>query len=261
MSQPATKEKEETQTRQKPEIGEKVYAPTLIEANKTKDLGDGVVEAVVTTPSTDRMNESIATDGVDIQPYLENPIVLYGHDYEGLPIGKTLSMKKTKNQIKAKFQFAVSEYPFAKTVYELVKNGYLNDVSIGGIVKEWSEDMETIEELEMIEFSVVNIGANRDAKIVARSIDKTVEEISKEYESFLHKQIVDRAKGMEDNDLNDTIETLERLVGMLKAGASEAETAGSTESERKIKTLSLRKTAAEVQQTTEKAIKIIKLKE
>lgn len=252
---------EDTQVVQR-EVGEKVKIASLIEAGKTKDLGDGVIEAIVSTSSEDRHREVINVEGIDLSSYEENPIVLYGHDYEALPIGKTLSLKKTKTKLTAKFQFAIAEYPFANTVYQLVKGGYLNDVSIGGIVKQWSDDYTTIEELEMVEFSVVNIGANRDAKIISRGFEdlgKSVAEVQKEYHSFLHKQIVDKVKGIDDNELNETIKTLEKLVGILKAEAKEADNVEST-SERKVKVITLRKTAAEVQQTTEKAIKIIKLK-
>lgn len=247
----------------KREVGEKVQLASLFEPEKTKDLGDGVVEAIVSTSSKDRHNEVILVEGIDLKPYKANPIVLYGHDYEALPIGKTLSIKKTPDgKLVAKFQFAIAEYPFANTVYQLVRGGYLNDVSIGGIVTAWSDDYMTIEKLEMVEFSVVNIGANRDAKIISRgleSIGKKTEEVREEYKSFLHKQIIDKTKNMGDNELNETIKTLETLVGILKAEAKTADNVEST-SERKVKVLTLRKTAAEVAQTTEKAIKLIKLK-
>ena len=256
----ATQEDEKMVVR---EVGEKVQLACLIEAGKTKDLGDGIVEAIVSTSSKDRHNEVIEVGGIDLKSYKENPIVLYGHDYEALPIGKTLSIKKTPDgKLVAKFQFAVAEYPFANTVYQLVRGGYLNDVSIGGMVTQWSQDYMTIEKLEMVEFSVVNIGANRDAKIISRgleSIGKSAGDLKKEYHSFLSKQIIDKTKGMGDNELNETIKTLETLVGILKAGGTEADNVAST-SERKVKVLTLRKTASEVVQTTEKAIKLIKLK-
>lgn len=245
------------------EVGEKVQLASLIEAGKTKDLGDGIVEAIVSTSSKDRHNEVILVEGIDLKPYKANPIVLYGHDYEALPIGKTLSIKKTPDgKLIAKFQFAVAEYPFANTVYQLVRGGYLNDVSIGGMVTQWSDDYMTIEKLEMVEFSVVNIGANRDAKIISRgleSIGKSGAEIKKEYHSFLSKQIIDKTQNMGDNELNETIKTLETLVGILKAGATEADNVAST-SERRVKVLTLRKTATEINKSSEKAIKILKLK-
>lgn len=256
----ATKEDEQVVVR---EVGEKVQLASLIEAGKTKDLGDGIVEAIVSTSSKDRHNEVILVEGIDLKPYKENPIVLYGHDYEALPIGKTLSIKKTPDgKLIAKVQFAVAEYPFANTVYQLVRGGYLNDVSIGGMVTQWSQDYMTIEKLEMVEFSVVNIGANRDAKIISRgleSIGKSAGDLKKEYHSFLSKQIIDKTKGMGDNELNETIKTLETLVGILKAGATEADNVAST-SERRVKVLTLRKTATEINKTSEQAIKIIKLK-
>src|SRR3990167_495368 len=87
-------------------VGEKVKIAAWIEPSKTKDLGNGLLEAVVSTGSVDRHNEKIVIDGVDLRPYKKSPIVLYGHDYESLPIGKAITIKKADNKIVAKFQLA-----------------------------------------------------------------------------------------------------------------------------------------------------------
>lgn len=243
-------------------VGERVQVAALIDPGKTKDLGEGVVEVVVSTGSVDRHNEKINIDGVDLKAYKKNPIVLYGHDYESLPIGKALSIKKNaQGQIVAKVQFAIQEYAFAKTVYDLIVGGYLNDVSIGGIVLQWNEDYTEILKMEMIEFSVVNIGANRDAKIVSRSFgEKSVDEIADEYRDFVSKQIAERAKNMESNELEETINSLEKLVAVLKASHTEARNAQANADVKRVKVFTLKKAAQEVDKTAEKVIKLIKLK-
>lgn len=244
------------------EIDEKVYIPSLIDAGKTKDLGDGIVEAVVTTGNVDRQNEKIVTDGIDVSPYLASPIVLYGHDYESLPIGKTISLKQSKNKMTAKFQFAIDEYPFAKTVYNLVKGGYLNDVSIGGIVKKWSEDYSTIEQMEMIEFSVVNIGANRDAKIIARSLDMDVKELKEQYEDFVRRSMVDKVKHMGDDEIEQSIKVMKNLIGVLEESATTQSSEGDAEPQqvKRIKRIRMLDTAKSVHRESERIIRTIKLK-
>lgn len=207
------------------EVGEKVRLVLSFDGASTKDLGDGVLEAVITTSSTDRYNESIDTTGIDTSSYMNNPVVLYGHDYEGLPIGKAIKLTEQKNKIKARFQLAVEEYPFAATVYAMVKAGYLNAVSIGGRVLEWSEDYRTILKMEMVEFSIVPVPANPEALITGRAFEeaagKTVEQVRKEFADFSHKVFVDKLSTMPHDDVEDAIKVLENLVARLKESANQ----------------------------------------
>lgn len=202
------------------EVGEKVQLNLGFEVSK-KALAEGVIEAIVTTSSMDRHNESILTDGIDTDNYLEkNPVVLYGHDYRSLPIAKTLSISKTKNKMKAKFQFAVDELPFAATVFNLIKAGYLNAVSIGGRVLEWSDDYRTIVKMEMVEFSVVPVPANPEAIITQRSFEeaagKSMEEVEKEFEQFAKNSLLDKEEVIDNNQLHKAISLLKGLVATLE---------------------------------------------
>jgi HK97 family phage prohead protease len=246
---------------EKREVGEKVKVAALFEAGKTKDLGRGVLECIVSTGSEDRHREMINPDGIDLKHYKKNPVVLYGHDYEALPIGKCLSIKKVDGKIVARFQLAIDEYPFAKTVYDLIVGGYLNDVSIGGIVVEWSDDYMTIEQLEMVEFSVVNIGANRDAKIVARSIGKSLDELQSEYQDFVHHKLFDKIDTMDETEVNQAIKVLKNLLATLEESAKAASTAGKNEPNevRRIKHITLRDSAKAVATQSQRVIKTIKL--
>jgi hypothetical protein len=104
---------------------ERVDIHCNINPSTVKDLGDGVFEAVITTPSMDRQGEQIITDGINPESWVQTGMpVLYGHDYGGLPIGKGLSFKVYKSKMTARFQLAVEEYPFAATVAKLIKGGY-----------------------------------------------------------------------------------------------------------------------------------------
>jgi HK97 family phage prohead protease len=238
-------------------IDTKVKLKATIQPELTKDVGEGVVEAIVSTNSVDRHDEVIDVAGIDLKSYKNNPVVLYGHDYEALPIGKTISIKKEAGKLIAKLQFAIAEYPFAKTIYQLVKGGYLNDVSIGGIVKEYDPDTSVIKKLEMIEFSVVNIGANRDAKIIARSIDKTDNDIAKEYADFVNKAMTEKLQGIDSQELTGYINTLKNLTAMLEVNTEKAQNA-TAEVDSKVLRYTLKKTAQEVDKTAEKIILTLK---
>lgn len=243
---------------EKREVGEHISFSAHFEPEKTKDLGEGIVEAIVSTESQDHHGETIEMSGVDTSDY--HGTVLYGHDYEGLPIGKTISLTKMKSKIKAKFQLAVDEYPFAKIVYNMIKGGYITDVSIGGLVEEWSDDYRTIKRMVMKEFSVVPIGANPKAMItMVKDLGISTDEVKKEYQEFVQKSMLDKFKGMPDNEINQAIKILENLVATLKESAKTQSSAGEPEI-RTIKRVRLLKTAKAVNQESERVIRLIKLK-
>lgn len=245
----------------KREVGEKIKCTFNLDNASTKDLGDGVLEAVITTSSTDRHSENIITTGIDTSNYMDNPVVLYGHDYEGLPIGKSLKLTEMKNKIKARFQLAVEEYPFAATVYEMVKSGYLSAVSIGGVVRKWSDDYRTIEEMEMVEFSIVPVPANPEALITSRSLEKAtgkdLETIRREYEQFSGSIMLDKFKGMPDDEINDAIKHLKNLVARLEETAETPSLTGD-KPQKRIMHFVL-KDAKAVAEQSQRVIKTVKL--
>lgn len=238
------------------QVGERVVLHANFEPTKTKDLGEGVIEAIVTTGAVDHHNETIDMDGVDVSSY--HGTVLYGHDYEGLPIGKTISLTKMKSKIKAKFQLAVKEYPFANLVYEMIKGGYLTDVSIGGLVKKWSDDFMTIEEMVMKEFSVVPIGANPEAMITAtKALNLDAKEVSKEYHDFARAVLLDKVADMGDDEVNDAIKVLKNLVARLE---ETADTPSLKDEKTKKRITYVLRDAKAVATQSQRVIKTIKLK-
>lgn len=247
-------------------VGEKVKLHLGIDKTATKDLGDGQFEAVVTTSSTDRHNEQIVTSGIDVTNYMaSNPVVLYGHDYFGLPIGKTLALSQLKNKMKAKFQLAVEEYDFASTVAKLIAGGYLNAVSIGGVVRKWSEDYRTIEEMEMVEFSIVSIPANSEAIITGRAFEemagKSIEQVGKEYEDFSHGNMLDKLKHIDNDEIRTAIEFLEKHVATLKESVSANSSVGNNDpATKRIIKVRMLHAAKAVDAESERVIKLIKLK-
>lgn len=242
------------------EIGEQVSVQANINPSLTKALGEGVIEVVVSNSKEDRQGERIVMEGIDLKQIKRNPVVLYGHDYQGLPIGKITKIWVDGSNLKARIQLAVKEYPFAATVYDLIMGGYLNAVSIGGMVKSWSGDFTIIEELEMVELSIVPVGAHRDALVVARSLGKSADDIRNEFQEFAHKTMIDKIKGLDDDELTNTVGTLEKLVATLKVEVS-ARTGNANSEVRKVKLLTIRKTAQAVDKQAEHVIKLVKLKE
>lgn len=245
----------------KREVGERVDLMCSLDPTTVKDLGDGVFEATVTTPEKDRTGENIITTGVDPSTWEKTGMpVLYGHDYSGLPIGKGLSFKSLKSKFTSRFQLAVEEYPFAATVAAMIKGGYLNAVSIGGIVKKWSEDYLTIVEMEMVEFSVVPIPANPSALITSRALEKatgkTIEQIKSEFQDFNRDILLDKVADMGDDEVQDAIRVLKTLTARLEQTVDDPKLIDAN-----VKTIRhfILKDAKAVQAQSQRVIKTIKL--
>jgi HK97 family phage prohead protease len=247
-------------------VGEKVTLTLGVDSALTKEVEDGILETVVTTGNLDRHGEKIVSMGVNTDTYMSNPVVLYGHDYQSLPIGKAISLEKRENSIIARFKLATEEYDFANTVSKLIKGGYLNAVSIGGIVKEWSKDFTEILKMDMVEFSVVPVPANAEATMTRRSLEevsgKSFEEVKKEYQEFERETLVDKLDAMPYDEVSSAIKTLDGLLATLKESHKAKSSAGdSTPQEvKRILKVALVDSAKNLDKGIERTIRIIKLK-
>lgn len=212
---------------------------------KTKDLGNGVVEVVVSTDSLDYHGERLDIKGLNIKDY--SGVVLFGHDYESLPIGKSVYLRKktdgTKNYLVSRTQFAVDEYPFANTVYKMVKGGYMPDVSIGFQPEAFDQDTMTWTKSSMIEYSHVPIGANKEAKVVTAKAFEAAG-ISAEEFNTQFKEAVQKSVELKDLEEEETVETTEvtEVIEVTEGPVSEeteTEIEAITEAEAEIKELAL----------------------
>jgi uncharacterized protein len=138
---------------------------TLLIIQKARDLGEGIIEAVIASESKDRHGEILELKGLDTSKYMQNPVVLWAHNYSHPPIGKTLSLRKSEGKLIAKIQFAINEDSFAHKIYKLYKGGYMKAFSIGFIPKEMDENRYT--KSEMLEHSSVPVPANDEALALA----------------------------------------------------------------------------------------------
>lgn len=141
---------------------------------------DRVIRFTTSTEAIDRDGDIINVDGWQLQNYMKNPIILYGHNYEGLPVGKSVNVqvdsinKKLVQDVKFPNK---DEYEFADTVYRLVKAGYLNATSVGFIGLEAEPRLDEkgnylgkrYKKQELLETSIVPVPSNPTALMEARS--------------------------------------------------------------------------------------------
>lgn len=246
---------------QENEKGEKV----AIERATGKKLEYGEFETVVSNGNEDRFNESIITEGIDLKQVKRNPTVLWGHDYRGLPIGKIKRIWLENGELKARIKLSVEKYEFAKQIYDLILDGAINAVSLGGRVKQWNEDYTVIEELELYEVSVVPIGAHRDALITEKSVGKEkAAELRKSFAEFEKEAELDKLKLMPKDDIKSYIDSLKALTSALElaylqeSAETEEDEGEQAETQKRVRKLVLaRSTAKNVDKQAELLISAI----
>ena len=99
-----------------------------------QDDGERSVVVIMTTDALDSDGEVILSEGIDLSHYLDNPIVLYMHDWTQ-PCGKMLWVKPTANGLKGKISFPKADPAYKgewlpDKVWQLVKTGIVKGVSI-----------------------------------------------------------------------------------------------------------------------------------
>lgn len=231
-----------------------IKADGIIE--KASKLKEGEVQFVVSTNALDSHGERINVDGIDLKDYKKNPVVLWGHDGFNLPIAKATKIWKEGGKLMANAQFYLKD-AFANKIYQYIVDGYLNAVSIGGMVEEWAADGITIDKLKMKEFSVVSIPANQEALVASKSLDGNQKAELRALGNAYARKILDSKDG--ETEITKNINLLESLVATLKEVAI-SETHEDSANENNTRRVVLRQAQA-VDQQAENVIKIIKLKE
>lgn len=230
-----------------------IKADGLIE--KAQKLSDGEVEFVVSTNALDSHGERIDVNGIDIKDYKKNPVVLWGHDGFNLPIAKATKIWKDGGKLMARAKFYLKD-PFASKVYNYIVDGYLNAVSIGGMVEEWASDGITISKMIMKEFSVVSVPANSEAIATAKALDGDQKAELRALANGFARKMLEKSDGT--SEIQKNIETLETLVATLREVAvGETQKAEADQITRRV----VLKQAQVVVQQAETVIRSIKLKE
>lgn len=129
----------------------------------------------ISTGSVDRDNDTLDPKGWQLDNYKSNPVVLFAHDYKSLPVAKCIDIKSTDTALVATAEFLPEgKHPFADTVYEMLKSGFLNATSVGFRAIEHQQNNERkgydYKRQELMEFSIVPIPSNQDA-LAQRGID------------------------------------------------------------------------------------------
>lgn len=184
-------------------------AVKLLEFLDTVDLKadedkEWMFDVVATTEDTDRDGEIIKIKWWDTSNWEKNPVILANHQYkiESI-IGKGLKFY-TSNWVKRLKGVFSKTNPLGVLAKELYREGMLNTVSVGFLVKERdANDRSVITKAELLETSFVAVPCNPNAlSVETRSLyDEAVEKwlvTKQEEQEITLKDIMDAIKALND---------------------------------------------------------------
>lgn len=205
-------------------IGEKAWR-TINFKIKDIDEENRTFTAIASDDSTDRHGESIKQDGWDLENFVKNPVVPWGHDYYNPPVAKATEVGLVDGKLMFKPQFAsieeLSEDPsnpsdwakFVDTIFRMYKGGYLRAFSVGFIPKEMEGD--TFIKQELLEVSAVTVPSNPNALALAVKEGVISDEqrsiMIKTYEAQI-KRLTDLGKMKNNNDKEEDMEEVKQLI-------------------------------------------------
>lgn len=175
---------------------------------------DVFIRGMASTADTDRVGDIIEASAWTkggLQNYLNNPVILFNHDYNQ-PIGRAVELSTGDNGLQLKAKIAKS----AGHVRELIKEGVLGAFSVGFRVKDAEylreSDGYKIKDAELLEVSVVTVPANQAATFsLAKSFNseseyeefkKSLKDSFEENESVDFVEVKAQEKTMSDIDIN-----------------------------------------------------------
>ena len=131
-------------------------------------------EAIISTPRLNSYGSRVLTEGIDLEQYSKNPILLYMHrrgSRNDMPIGIMENLRVEGDTLYGTPHFD-KDTEEERNISKKWDRGTLRMLSAGLDVIEWSEDpallvagqiRPTVTKSKLIEVSVVDIGSNDDA--------------------------------------------------------------------------------------------------
>jgi len=124
--------------------GEEVFTSIARDCVKTVDMGKRRLVMTGSDETRDRDGDILLVNGWELENYLKNPVVLWGHDRHALPIAASEKVIKRRNPPRLDFVWKFPTeglHPFADVVLGLYNEKILNASSVSFKSKKW-EDLE-----------------------------------------------------------------------------------------------------------------------
>jgi HK97 family phage prohead protease len=166
-------------------------------------IKDEKIQFVLSDMTLDRSYERIDPKGWILDSYQKNPLILWQHDGSRPAIGKMENVEVVDGQLIGEAVFdSEGKDEFAAMIEDKIRKGFLSTGSVGfqpKLMEIQDDDEETRlihREQELFEFSIVNVPANINARVVKEPLNKeslnkeslNKESLNKEFDSFFKEK-------------------------------------------------------------------------
>lgn len=120
--------------------GQSIWAADISGAVKSVDREKRLLKITGTTEEQDRDGDIMEINGWELDNFLKNPVMLYAHDYRGIPVAGAVNIVKRRNPKRLEFweKFPPEGlYAFADLILDLYDLKILNASSVGFIPYKW----------------------------------------------------------------------------------------------------------------------------
>lgn len=176
----------------------------------TVEEGKREVVSIISTDDIDRDGEVVIPKGLVKKNYAGNPVILLNHNWDSLPIGKSLGIKAQGNKLFAR-SYITDKTEIGRDAFELVKEGILTAISIGfspleqgpptekEILKrpELAQARNIIRKWELLEYSFVTIPANPQA--LSLSVSKSLSPTIKQFLDINEEDVTETTEDVDDD--------------------------------------------------------------
>jgi len=197
-----------------------------IQTRQVGEPADRILEFIASTAQVDRYGDIIEVAGWELDDWLKVPVILYGHDYGGFPIGQGIGAIKDPLRglvIQAKFATA-AENPDADIAYRLALGGYIRAVSVGFMDLEREPILDNegnrtgwrFKRAELLEVSLVAVPANPGALIVPVQKGLLTQEEAEAFQAKM-KDAADSGQekgGADDPEIKKDDDLNQRLINL-----------------------------------------------
>ncbi len=150
----------------------KTVFPEISKAGESE--AERKIAFVISSAEEDRDGDTIDPAGWDLEAYRKNPVVLWAHEAKQLPVARSPQIGVVKGKLRSIAEFPErGVYPFADTVYDYLKGGFLRGASVGFNPTEAEPRGEgkgiAFHKQELYEYSVLPIPSHREALAEAKA--------------------------------------------------------------------------------------------
>lgn len=172
----------------------------------------------ITTAAVDRDGDVINPKGWQLDNFRKNPVVLWAHDYNQLPVGKAVNIVSTKDGLKAEVEFPpIGTYPFADQVHDMVQAGFLNATSVGfaPIEHEMAKGRDRgfdFHKQELLEFSIVPVPCNPEALAQRGITDEQAKTWAKSISRWADKMLGKKAPKLDEAQFGELSTAIAKIL-------------------------------------------------